>query len=91
MKSNIINSLISIIVGIILFFVTGYASFWVTGLLKLNTSYVGVPLNILSSCFADNGIYCTASPIFNWLNIFLDLLFWSVMSYMVIKLIRSKK
>ena len=90
MKSICINYLISIIVGIILFFVTGYASFWVTEFLRLYPSYIGIPLNVLSSCFADKGIYCTATPKFNQFNIILDLLFWSAISYLLIKLVRLK-
>ena len=92
MKFNIKNTssniFIGFIIGILLFFVTTYIFILLSGWF-FKSVYIGLPLEIIydSTC---EGIKCTASPVFNWLNVFVDLIFWICFSYLGISSIRTK-
>lgn len=83
------TALLSLLSGIVLFFLFSF------GFLKLFSSssfFLGVPLQFVTSG-CDGAVYvmqCGSTPIFHWFNAIADIVFWSVISYLLIKLVRSK-
>ncbi len=83
MKVKLKSILLSLVVGITLFFLSSLGFFTFLG-----PKYFGIPFQFVTSdCY---GIVCTASPIFHWLNFAIDIIFWSVASYVLFKLVSSK-
>ena len=83
MKINLKIILLSTVSGVVVFILSSLGFFTL-----ISPKYLGIPFQFVGShCY---GIVCTATPIFHWINLITDVIFWSVISYLLIKLMRSK-